>query len=80
METIKVPQATFYLWLPIPPWAKNCEDFCNDLLETSGVVTVPGTAFGQYGEGFFRMSLVDTPDKLQEAIERMQTDGFTYNK
>lgn len=80
IDTIEVPKATFYLWLPIPPWAKSSEAFCDALLETSGVVTVPGTAFGQYGEGFFRMSLVDTESKLQEAIDRMKTDGFTYTQ
>jgi len=80
IDQIEVPKATFYLWLPIPPSAKNSADFCNELLETSGVVTVPGTAFGKYGEGFFRMSLVDTEAKLQEAIDRMKTDGFTYSK
>lgn len=78
MDTINVPRATFYLWLPIPPRYKTAVEFSDALLETSGVVTVPGTAFGQYGEGFFRMSLVDSADKLKEVIVRMKEDGFTY--
>jgi len=78
VEQMNPPKATFYLWMPIPARYKTATDFCNDLLETSGVVAVPGTAFGQYGEGFFRMSLVDTPVKLKEVIERMHTDGFTF--
>jgi len=78
VETLNPPRATFYLWMPMPPRYKDATTFCNDLLEKSGVVAVPGTAFGQYGEGFFRMSLVDTPEMLQEAISRMKKDGFTY--
>ncbi len=78
VESIAVPKATFYLWMPIPPRYTSAETFCNELLETSGVVAVPGTAFGTYGEGFFRMSLVDTPEKLDEVVQRMKTDGFQY--
>ncbi len=79
VEQVSPPKATFYLWMPIPPRYPSATDFCNDLMEISGVVAVPGTAFGQYGEGFFRMSLVDTPEKLEEVIQRMQMDGFTFH-
>lgn len=72
------PKATFYLWMPIPKRYAKATDFCTELLEKSGVVAVPGTAFGQYGEGYFRMSLVDSPEKLDEVITRMEQDGFTY--
>jgi LL-diaminopimelate aminotransferase len=78
VESIASPKATFYLWMPVPPRFKNSEDFSNQLLEKSGVVIVPGTAFGPNGEGFFRMSLVDTPRKLEDVIHRMKEDGFTY--
>lgn len=78
MDRISPPKATFYLWLPTPPRYKAAEDFTNELMEKSGVVTVPGTAFGQYGEGFFRMSLVDTEKNLHEVICRMKEDGFTF--
>lgn len=79
VDAILPPKATFYLWMPIPPRFQSAAQFCTELLETSGVVAVPGTAFGQYGEGFFRMSLVDTPKQLEEVIHRMKTDGFTYH-
>ena len=78
VERIATPKATFYLWMPIPPRYQTAAQYCTELLEKSGVVTVPGTAFGQYGEGFYRMSLVDTPANLEEVIRRMQEDGFTY--
>jgi LL-diaminopimelate aminotransferase len=78
MSEISPPRATFYLWLPIPPRYKSSALYCTELLEKSGIVAVPGTAFGHYGEGFYRMSLVDTEANLREVLSRMETDGFTY--
>lgn len=75
-----VPRATFYLWLPIPPRYKSSKEFCEDLLKTSGVVVVPGHAFGACGEGFFRISVVAEDDALKEVIKRMKDDGFYYNR
>lgn len=74
----KVPRTTFYLWLPIPKKYNSSVKFCEDLLEKSGVVIVPGSAFGKYGEGFFRISYVASDEKLQEAIDRMKADGFRF--
>lgn len=75
-----VPEATFYLWLPIPPRYKTSQEFTDDVLRTSGIVLVPGHAFGKYGEGFFRISIVCSDANLQEVIDRMKQDGFYYNK
>lgn len=77
-EKLNVPKATFYFWLPMPPRYNNCADFATDLLEKSGIVVVPGTGFGRYGEGYVRLSLVLQPAQLEEMIERMAQDGFTY--
>lgn len=74
----KVPHTTFYLWLPIPRKYTSAFDFCQDVLRKSGVVLVPGNAFGQCGEGFFRISYVCSDEKLQEVIDRFKEDGFTY--
>lgn len=73
-----VPKTTFYLWVPIPQKYSSSVKFCEDMLEKSGIVVVPGTAFGKYGEGFFRISYVCSEEKLKEVIERMKTDGFRY--
>ena len=75
----KVPHTTFYLWLPIPPRYKSAFDFCEDVLEKSGVVLVPGNAFGDYGEGYFRLSYVSSDEELQEVIDRLKADGFSWN-
>ena len=73
-----IPTATFYQWIKIPPRYKSSEEFCDDLLTKSGVVMVPGTAFGKYGEGYVRVSIVCPIDELEEVVKRMKKDGFTY--
>lgn len=78
IDNLYIPSATFYLWLPIPPKYKKSEDFTNDVLKTSGVVLVPGSAFGKYGEGWFRISAVSADGQLREVIERLKTDGFRF--
>ncbi|MFA6988875.1 MAG: aminotransferase class I/II-fold pyridoxal phosphate-dependent enzyme [Candidatus Gastranaerophilaceae bacterium] len=78
MDKLNAPQATFYLWLPIPPRYKKSSDFTSEILQKSGIVVVPGTGFGDYGEGFFRVSIVANDENLHEVIKRMKKDGFFY--
>lgn len=74
-----VPDATFYLWLPIPPRYKTSVEFTDDLMHKSGVIAVPGDAFGKYGAGYFRASIVCPEEQIKEVIRRMKEDGFTFN-
>lgn len=78
MDNLNIPNATFYLWLPIPPSYKSSKEFTDDLMHKSGVIVVPGHAFGTYGEGFFRISIVCSDENLHEVIRRMKEDGFYY--
>lgn len=73
-----IPDATFYLWIPIPPRYKSSVEFTDDLMHKSGIVMVPGDAFGKYGKGFCRVSIVCSEDELREVIRRMKEDGFVY--
>jgi LL-diaminopimelate aminotransferase len=73
-----VPEATFYLWLPIPPKYKTSKEFTDDMMQKSGIIVVPGNAFGNNGEGYFRVSIVCEDEKLLEVIDRMKTDGFYF--
>ena len=75
-----VPNATFYLWMPIPPRYSSSKEFTDDLMKTSGVIAVPGHAYGIHGEGFFRVSIVCSEEQIKECISRMKEDGFYYNK
>lgn len=77
-KEFNVPDTTFYLWLPIPPRYKTSLEFTNDLMHKSGVVAIPGDAFGEYGEGFFRVSIVCSEEQIYEVIRRMKEDGFVF--
>jgi len=76
----KVPNATFYLWIPIPKRYKTSVEFTDDLMKTSGIVAVPGDAFGKYGQGYVRISIVCPEEQIKEVIRRMKEDGFSYNQ
>ena len=54
------------------------DEFATKLLYEEKVAVVPGTAFGKYGEGFVRISIVASEENLYEVIERMKKDGFYY--
>ncbi len=78
MDKINPPKATFYLWLPIPPKYKTSKEFTDAVLNKSGVVLVPGHAFGNMGEGWFRMSIVAAEEQMVEVIRRLKEDGFYF--
>ena len=73
-----IPKATFYIWQPIPERYKTSKEFTDDLLKKSGIVVVPGSAFGANGEGYFRLSAVADDEQLEETISRMKQDGFYF--
>ncbi len=76
---VKMPKAAFYLWVKIPPrYNGNSKQFADDLLEKSGIVLVPGEAFGDMGYGYVRISVVADEASLDTVIERMKIDGFQY--
>jgi LL-diaminopimelate aminotransferase len=63
------PRATMYLWIPLPEGLPSAA-FADRLLHDEGVVVMPGSAFGAGGEGFFRVSFIVPPARLQEAALR----------
>lgn len=74
-----IPNATFYLWLPIPPKYKTSTEFTDDLMYKSGIIAVPGDAFGEYGKRYFRASIVCPETDIPEIFRRMKEDGFYFN-
>lgn len=75
---VEVPKATFYLWVEIPKRFKDCKEFCTQMLEKSGIVLVPGTAFDFDALRHVRISVVAKDEDLDEIIKRMKEDGFRY--
>ncbi|MBY0546332.1 MAG: LL-diaminopimelate aminotransferase [Candidatus Obscuribacterales bacterium] len=76
VEPIK---ATFYMWLPVPT-GMTAAEFSTLMLEEAGIVVPPGTAYGAYGEGFFRMSLATDKARLIEVFERMEKHSITFDR
>ncbi len=64
------PKAAMYLWVPLPDGVMSAA-FTRRALEEFGVVTLPGSAFGPAGEGYFRIALTVAPARLVEAITRL---------
>ncbi|MEM8503346.1 MAG: aspartate aminotransferase [Cyanobacteria bacterium P01_D01_bin.1] len=72
------PEATMYLWIPCPP-GMGASDFALMLLQKTGVVVTPGTAFGEGGEGYVRISLIAGCDRLKEAVDRLRQGNIHYS-
>lgn len=66
------PRASMYVWAPVPT-QQSSFDFVVDLLKHAGVALIPGSGFGQFGEGFVRIALVQPEERLAEAIDRIQS-------
>ncbi len=65
------PKAAFYLWVKVPE-GRTSASFAAEVLDKAGVVITPGSAYGEYGEGFFRISLTVPDRRLAEAVERIK--------
>jgi aminotransferase len=66
------PLGAFYLFPSIQKSGKTSEDFCTELLMEKRLAIVPGTAFGESGEGFVRCSYAYSMDELKEAVKRLK--------
>jgi len=65
-------EGTFYAFADIRSSGLSSEEFCERLMYEKRVVVVPGTAFGDAGEGFVRISYSYSIDHIQQAIRRME--------
>ncbi len=66
------PQATFYIWTQIPKGEENSMEFVKKLINV-GVVLTPGIGFGEHGEGFVRFALTQSIERIQEALNRIES-------
>lgn len=66
------PRGAFYIFPDIRKYGMTSEEFCLELLEQERLVVVPGTAFGDSGEGFIRISYAYSLEALKEAIKRLE--------
>jgi LL-diaminopimelate aminotransferase len=66
------PEASLYIWATIPAGYDSSVSFTTRLLEDAGVSIAPGTAFGSLGEGYVRISLGMSTERVREAMERLK--------
>ena len=66
------PQATIYVWAKVPNGYTSAE-FAEKLLEQAHVIVTPGSGYGPDGEGYIRISLTTSDDRLLEAVDRIKT-------
>jgi LL-diaminopimelate aminotransferase len=67
---VTVPEATMYLWIPVPT-GEPSRDFARRCLDQEGVMVLPGSSLGDGGEGFFRIALTVPEQRLEEAAQRL---------
>jgi aminotransferase len=72
LEVVK-PDGAFYFFVKIPEQSKqNSFDFCLSLVEKVKLAVVPGSAFSDYGEGYFRLSYAYSMDTLDDGLNRLE--------
>ena len=69
-------QGTLFVWAKIPGKFTSSVDFVLELMEKTGVICVPGSAFGEQGEGYVRFALVVPPERMEEAVRRIEESGI----
>ncbi|MCY3743554.1 MAG: aminotransferase class I/II-fold pyridoxal phosphate-dependent enzyme [Candidatus Poribacteria bacterium] len=70
---IERPKATMYIWAPVPDrFNGSSRAFATALLEEVGVVVTPGLGYGQWSEGYCRISLTYPDEVIKEAISRIR--------
>ncbi|MFP3916765.1 pyridoxal phosphate-dependent aminotransferase [Lysinibacillus telephonicus] len=68
---VKAPKGSFFAWLPVPD-GYTSEQFADLLLDKADVAVAAGNGFGEYGEGYIRVGLLVSEDRLTEAISRIE--------
>lgn len=69
-------QGTMFVWARIPQGYESSADFCMKLMERTGVIVTPGSAFGSNGEGYVRMALVVDEGTIAEIIRALDESGI----
>ena len=63
---------TMFVWAKIPDGFASSADFVLDLMDKTGVICVPGESFGEMGQGYVRFALVVPPERMEEAVRRIE--------
>jgi alanine-synthesizing transaminase len=71
---IPAPPASMFAWAPLPPKFHNLGsmEFAKRLIEEAGVAVAPGLGFGEYGEGYVRIGLVENEHRIRQAARAVK--------
>ena len=71
---IPAPPASMFAWAPIPEAHREGGSllFAKRLMEEAGVAVAPGVGFGEYGEGFVRIGLVENEHRIRQAARNVK--------
>jgi len=72
---IPAPSASMFAWAPIPEEFRGMGTmgFSKLLLERANVAVAPGVGFGEYGEGFVRIAMVENNQRLRQATRNIKS-------
>ncbi|KPN94991.1 pyridoxal phosphate-dependent aminotransferase [Lysinibacillus sp. ZYM-1] len=68
---VTAPKGSFFAWLPVPVGFTS-EQFADLLLDKADIAVAAGNGFGHYGEGYVRIGLLVSEERLREAIQRIE--------
>ena len=69
---IPPPKAAYYVWAKIPKGFNDSMETSKAFLEKADIVVTPGVGFGEAGEGYIRMALTVSKERINEAVERLR--------
>jgi alanine-synthesizing transaminase len=72
--SLPAPDASMFVWAPLPPGfeAMGSLEFSKQLVERAGVAVAPGVGFGEHGEGFVRLALVENEQRIRQAARAVK--------
>ena len=74
-------QGTMFVWAKIPEGYETSLSFCMELMDKTGLIVTPGSAFGSEGEGYVRMALVVNEEKIAELLRVLkESDIFQKDR
>jgi len=77
--TCQMPKGAFYVFPSIKLFKTSSMEFAKFLIKDAGVVTVPGSAFGENGEGHLRLSYAASLENIREALSRIKNSAEKLN-
>jgi len=75
--SVERSKVAIYVW-PKVPKGYTSASFCELVLDKTGVVVTPGNGYGEYGEGYFRISLTIGTERLNEALGRIKDNLWNF--